>query len=617
MLSSSPRNLRLIAAAVAVVLLAAAMRILGADHMPFWSDEAWNIWVTRDGTALMLERLAANHHPPAYFLALQGWQQIAGDGKLALRFLSIAAGVLATAVIYRAGADAFGYGVGIAAAVLFAVFEQPVYYGQSVRHYTWLLLGEALTLWALVRALKRPTWGRWAGYAGAVAFLAYSLYVGLIAVALQGLAVLAFWRVPLRLKARPIAAYAAAVLAFAPWLIYALPGVLNKIDAGAITGYINSIPTTPAGITQTADLLTAGQPALGLGLLALALGFAWRGRSRFETLSARIVLAAGVGTVVVMLLVNLRIGIVSERTLSVAVPALALCFAVGAQVLSERGRNVLIAALVAWAVLTPQNVIPRLNSDLVAETVAAGWSPGDFVLLETGFDDMAFAYELETVLPDLDRRIFPTFYEYDYPDDSAMLADLEAALPYEQRVWLVYWNVPPRLAELLQDRFFSLQHTERVPVGINDPLYQYYPEIEVSLFTRERIGRVPRVFGDLFALRDAIIPAQLPAGETLHVDLVWQVLDPPDRDYTVGLFVLDAEGLTRAEHFGPPPENPTSQWPTGEMIFDRHSIDLPADLAPGTYFLLAVVYYYETVDEPLEVEGEPNLVIGTFEVVEP
>lgn len=591
------------------------MRILGADHLPFWSDEAWNIWVTRDGTALMLERLAANHHPPAYFLALQGWQEIAGSGKLALRFLSIAAGVLTTAVIYRAGADAFGHGVGIVAAALFAVFEQPVYYGQSVRHYTWLLLGEALTVWTLVRALRRPTWSRWIGYAGAVAFLAYSLYVGLIAVALQGLIVLAFWRVPLRLKARPVAAYAGAALVFAPWLVYALPGVLNKIDAGAITGYINSIATTPAGITQTADLLTAGQPALGLGLLALAVGFAWRGRSAFETLAARVVLVAGVGSVVAMLLVNLRIGIVSERTLTVAVPALMLCFAIGAGVLPARGRNVLVVALVAWAILTPQNVIPRLNSDLVAQTVAAGWSPGDLVLLETGFDDMAFAYELETVLPDLDRRIFPSFYEYNYPDDPAMLADLEAALAGQQRVWLVYWNVPPRFAELLQERFFSLQHTERVPVGINDPLYRLYPEVEVSLFVRPSRGRVPWVFGEQFALMDVIAPAQALAGSTLHVDLEWRALDAPDRDYTVGLFVLDAEGLTRAEHFGPPPDQPTSRWPVGEAIVYRHSIDLPADLPPGTYFLLAVVYYYETVDSPLEVNGEPNVVIGAFEVV--
>lgn len=617
MTSSSPRKFWLIAAACAVVLLAAAMRILGAGHLPFWSDEAWNIWVTRDGAALMLERLAANHHPPAYFLALQGWQVVAGDGKLALRFLSIAAGVLTTAIIYRAGADAFGHGVGIAAALMFAVFEQPVYYGQSVRHYTWLLLGEALTLWTLVRALKRPAWGRWAAYAGAVAFLAYSLYVGLIAVALQGLAVLALWRAPLRLKARLIAAYAAAALMFAPWLIYALPGMVNKINAGAITGYLNSIATTPAGIAQAADLLTAGQPALGLGLLALAVGIAWRGRTAFEMVAARVVLAAGAGTVTAMLLVNLRIGIVSERTLTAAVPALALSFAVGAGVLPARGRSVLVGALVAWAILTPQNVIPRLNSDLVAQTVAAGWSPGDFVLLETGFDDMAFAYELETVLPDLDRRIFPSFYEYDYPDDSAMLADLEAALAREERVWLVYWNVPPRLAGMLEQRGYTRVHTGRVPVGINDPLYRLYPEVEVSLFVRPRTPAEPRVFGGLFALTDAVVPAQVAVGGTLHVDLVWQVDDLPDRDYTVGLFVLDAEGRTRAEHFGPSPENPTSQWPVREMIFDRHSIDLPADLMPGTYSVLAVVYYYETVDAPLQVEGEPNLVIGAFEVVDP
>ena len=282
------------------------------------------------------------------------------------------------------------------------------------------------------------------------------------------------WRA-VRFKARLIAAYLGAFALFVPWLITALDGALRKINAGVITGYHNSIPSTIPGVAQMIDILLGGQAALGLALIALVVmkdqrpaasdaphprplslgGARGEGQERFSTehteaterteqkvlsmpphprplshakrlpsvvasgargempsITAGIftqlfsrfplplitILASGVVMFVMVALVNLRVGIVSERTLSFMTPYIALTLGVGLAALSPRLRNVLTAALIAWAVLTPQHVIPRLNSDLAAQAVAEGYSPGDLVVLETGFDDMAFAYEMEIAL---------------------------------------------------------------------------------------------------------------------------------------------------------------------------------------------------------------------------
>lgn len=317
---------------------------------------------------------------------------------------------------------------------------------------------------------------------------------------------------------------------------------------------------------------------------------------------------------VLVALVNLRVGIVSERTLSFMTPYIALTLGVGLAALSPRMRNVLAVALIAWAVLTPQHIIPRLNSDLAAQAVAAGYSPGDLVVLETGFDDMAFTYEMEIALPPEDRRVFPTFSEYQYTDDAAMQAALDAELESTDRVWLVYWNVPPRMHERLREAGFERTARQSVPVGMDDPLYHTYPFIEVSRYVRPRRDEAALNFGGELRLLDVIAPDRVPVGTTFSVDLAWRPLVTLERDYTVALFLLDADGVTRLEHFGPDAEHPTTRWPTAEITLDHHELTLPPDLPPGRYTLYAVVYWYQTVDDPLLVNGERGVTVAEIEV---
>ena len=78
--------------------------------------------------------------------------------------------------------------------------------------------------------------------------------------------------------------------------------------------------------------------------------------------------------------------------------------------------------------------------------------------------------------------------------------------------------------------------------------------------------------------------------------LFWDSLKPPDQDFTVFVHLLDENGQIVASHDGMPMENrfPTRAWKQGQIISDRHRLDLPASLEPGSYQVNVGLYLLET-----------------------
>ena len=72
--------------------------------------------------------------------------------------------------------------------------------------------------------------------------------------------------------------------------------------------------------------------------------------------------------------------------------------------------------------------------------------------------------------------------------------------------------------------------------------------------------------------------------------------------------------MTRLEQFGPGADHPTSGWPEDDVTLDHHALVLPPELPPGRYTLYAVVYWYQTVDTPLTVNGERGATVAEIEV---
>jgi hypothetical protein len=105
--------------------------------------------------------------------------------------------------------------------------------------------------------------------------------------------------------------------------------------------------------------------------------------------------------------------------------------------------------------------------------------------------------------------------------------------------------------------------------------------------------------------------ASTPECPSLEARLYWQAGAPVRENYTVFVQLLDDSGRLVAQHDGQPLYGylPTSDWPPGEVIPDRHALRLPQAFAPGRYQLIAGMYRLATL-ERLPVRGAGGQAAG-------
>lgn len=178
------RSPRLLAAAITLLAFAIRLTQLGGDSL--WADEIYTLQALHRGV------FSAGDHPPLLYLLTWPAIELLGESAMSARLPSLAAGTLAVPLLFALG-RALGLGRGaLWAALLLALSPFHLRYSQEARHYA-LLASLALAGWlTLVRALRRPSAGRWAAYGVAAALALYSHYGALVALASQALAA-GFW----------------------------------------------------------------------------------------------------------------------------------------------------------------------------------------------------------------------------------------------------------------------------------------------------------------------------------------------------------------------------------------------------------------------------------------
>jgi len=158
------------------------------------------------------------------------------------------------------------------------------------------------------------------------------------------------------------------------------------------------------------------------------------------------------------------------------------------------------------------------------------------------------------------------------------------------------------------DALVYVTRSDRVPVPAD-------PEIRVGVH-----------FGDMVALNgfslarrgdpapeaymgscEAELGLCLKPGDALQVTLVWEALAPISADYTVFLHLRNEQGKIIAQRDGQPLDGlyPTSQWQPGEPVTQPLDVDLPRDLAPGSYSLHVGLYRLDTMVR-LPLEDDPS-----------
>lgn len=101
-------------------------------------------------------------------------------------------------------------------------------------------------------------------------------------------------------------------------------------------------------------------------------------------------------------------------------------------------------------------------------------------------------------------------------------------------------------------------------------------------------------------------------GDTIEVTLYWLALQEMDENYKVFVHLTDQEvtGLfSQSDRWPVYNFSPTTRWEPGEIVWDRHEIEIPLDLEPGSYRLDAGAYLLETMQN-LEVLDETGNSVG-------
>lgn len=288
--------------------------------------------------------------------------------------------------------------------------------------------------------------------------------------------------------------------------------------------------------------------------------------------------------------------------------------------------------------LSGNDTLPLMLSIIQDETAA-----GDVVLLTSRAYEPFFlnAGKLD---PRADARLIvlpdqpgeqpspeqPPLVRSDYP--AALLTTYTPPLIYHlaerrDRLWL--------LSESGPDLWWSVRPLERFMTS------HYYPLRTLQTGPRTRLIEYSTASApDAFGFVNAEIPTDLvyagsmrllgftlpegtayAPGEALPVSLSWSVDAPLEPNYTVALFLRDANGLPVADAQWQPAMGfaPTSEWRPGVPVWDNRAVRIPSEAAPGDYQLWVKVYDFgeDGVARDLEVSGETTLdnTIGVLPIV--
>lgn len=119
-------------------------------------------------------------------------------------------------------------------------------------------------------------------------------------------------------------------------------------------------------------------------------------------------------------------------------------------------------------------------------------------------------------------------------------------------------------------------------------------------------------YSDKIELAGYTLGEEAKAGEALTVKIFWRSLTNINEEYVVSLQLLDAADNLVAQADGPPLGGrfPTNHWREGDLIADGRTLQLPDNLAPGDYKLLAIVYGYPSLERLTLSDGADHAVLG-------
>jgi hypothetical protein len=579
-------------ALILILLLGWMLRTHHVQSRSFWEDEGWTMLLSQGpGLDDITRTMAADQHPPLFFMAFRLWRNVTGDTEFATRYFSVLIGMVAVAGIYQLGRELFSPEAGLLAALVLALSDLHIDLSQEVRHYSLLATFAVLSSLYYVRWWHRPSRANRVGYVLTSILMLYTHYLGGYVLVAQLIHMLLVVR-PRRRLFEALFLFGAICLGFLPWL----PVVIdqNRVRWTNPLYYQNALPNSVQTYRAVRTALLGHYYALigGLMLLGLVHLIYRRPEGRYSLrvrlrplwptlyLVIWIVLMAGLTVAI-----NERRQFLTVRNFILVVPAVAVLVGHGLTNLEHTARVFMVGVMLVVGLTTVDARRQYPNWRAVTRNVTEYHLDNEPILMDVWVGDFAVRYYIDRQMGKGTPRVSLREWRDQY--GVQFLPTLQHYLQTTDAFWLIYWGDKPmdEYGSLIDQAGF--RRTAALSVDhLGTPLYSYrYDKLTAATVA---------TFADLFTLRKFGAPATASPGQTITVALWWTAEQVPPLDYSVSVFLLDQAGKLVAQHDEPPLEgtSPTSGWQPGELKFDPHRIVLPSALPAGSYQLGLKVYWY-------------------------
>jgi 4-amino-4-deoxy-L-arabinose transferase-like glycosyltransferase len=610
-----------------LVGIAFALRIHALTRQSLWPDEVYNVVAARWPLAETWTRLVGDH-VPLYTVLLGGWEAVAGDSELALRFLSVIAGMLIVALGAVLARRLLGPAAGFVAAALLVISPFQLYYAQEVVTYSLLGVLALASSWVFLRWMDDPPWRVVILQGALYAALAYTHYVGVFvpathaAIALashciRGAAPAAFGPRSPSPAASPrwLVAPVLGALLFLPWPVTHVAALAGNVVGGASRspaqlaaatlvdlGFGNAIQAhldagNPIDAIVLRDLTVAALPLA----VFLLLGLVPR-RKAGALLVPR-------GTIVAFLHVVVPYALIialSESTRGFdsrygfpASPWFPIAAVAGLWRLRPPLRwagIALLAAYSAWGALIyfDNPGFARIDFRTSVNDVVDQHQPEDSVVVTAPY----VASTVDYYGNQRGLQLSPVGLPAVIPQDAARTrATLASLAERSDRIWLLSWQdyySDPHgvINGWLADNAFRANHRD-LGNGLRVDLWLTRPPLAPTLPpgttpVNGRIGDDARLLG---------YQAMRPDGESVALTFFWKLDAPMTDDYTVFLHLASRSGEPVAQTDSRPWDGqfPTNRWPVGPIIRDLQVLHLDPCAVPGDDQLTLGFYALKTM----------------------
>ncbi|MGB7338730.1 MAG: glycosyltransferase family 39 protein [Phototrophicaceae bacterium] len=552
---------------IAILLFGFFTRMIYLDVQSIWADEAFTYIATQSDT--FWQTIAADVHPPLYFMMITGWSWLAGTSEFSLRLPSVLSGMVAmaglvaiTREILRHRPHPYSTIIPLIAVLLFALSDLEVMVAQEARSYTFH------GIWVTFSVLYYLRWIRTNNRLDAMLFVVHTLlilfthYIGVFTPISLGFHALCFLRG--RQRIITIGLLIVSALIFLPWVWFVIIAQqIGKFAGDVVPAYQSNLGT----LWYFRLSWLTDQWALMLALFALGLLVLERTVSGYKvhrpqfSMVGLLILWISVPLMLAFFL-NLWLPVLFDYRLTQITIPIVIVTAYGLANVDDLARWVLIIVIVLYGVFIVDVYRPKLPWELYTDQLTEFVSDNQAIITEFGGGDYTLDYYLPSRIPASVARASVWQWLKDTPEtyESGLLGFADS---YDT-VWLARW-IDRSDAEV------KLRATGHTLTMRREFLYQGN-QLEILRFDRIPEQSIIRYENGII-LQNAVIHSDG------LIDLWWQTDTDLSIDYTISIKVFDDAGQVLAQEdiqpqFG---TQSTSTWQIGQVIYDPHDLAMPLD----------------------------------------